>query len=73
MNIVYQKIMNLPSKSTVEKLSEDSICFVLEFKDLSNITYMNQRGSFDIPITSLEVRVLICYNDVKAKSVIYHF
>ena len=49
-----------PSNSYVEKISDDSICFNLEFKNLSNSThYMNKRGCFDIQLNSLEAKVLL--------------
>ena len=38
-----------PTTSYVLKNNDHMICFYLEFKDLSNITYMNKRGHFDIP------------------------
>lgn len=63
-----------PTNSYVEKTSDDSICFYLEFKDLSNTTtYMNKRGCFDIELNSLEVKVFINYKDVIKDSIIYNY
>lgn len=54
-----------PTKNFVEKISDDLICFYLEFKDLSNTThYMNKRGYFDIKLNSLIVKVYIDYKDI---------
>lgn len=63
-----------PTNSYVEKTSDDSICFYLEFKDLPNTTtYMNKRGCFDIELNSLEVKVFINYKDVIKDSIIYNY
>lgn len=62
-----------PSNCYVEKLSNSSISFNLEFKDLPNtIHYMNKRGHFDIEINSLEVKVFIDYKDTIGNSIIYN-
>ena len=62
-----------PSNSYVEKISDDSICFNLEFKNLSNSThYMNKRGCFDIQLNSLEAKVFIDYKDAIDDSIIYN-
>lgn len=62
-----------PSKCYVEKISDNYICFHLEFKDLSETTtYMNKRGYFDIELNSLEVKVFIDYRDAKGDSIIYN-
>lgn len=63
-----------PSTCYVEKIDNDTLCFYLNFKDLSNdITYMNKRGCFDIELKSLEVKVFIDYKDAKENSIIYKF
>ncbi len=63
-----------PSNCYVEKVNDDSICFYLEFKDLSDTTtYMNKRGCFDIELSSLEVKIFIDYKDVIKDSIIYEF
>ena len=61
-----------PSDDYVEKISNDSICFYFAFRDLANtIHYMNQRGRFDFPLYSLEVKVFINYKDVVGDSIVY--
>lgn len=62
-----------PSSCYVEKISDDSICFNLEFKNLSNSTrYMNKRDCFDIKLNSLEVKVFIDYKDAIDDSIVYN-
>ena len=63
-----------PVKSQVEKISDDSICFHMAFEDLSDsIAYMNKRGCFDVEINSLEVKVLVDYNDCAEGFISYNF
>lgn len=63
----------LPSSCYVEKISDNSICFNLIFKDLSKTAhYMNKRGYFDIELNSLEVKAFIDYKDAKGNSIIYN-
>ena len=63
-----------PDICTVEKISNDSICFYAKFENkLNNITYMFERGCFDIEPKSLEVKVFINYKDAKGDSIIYKF
>ncbi len=62
-----------PSSCCVEKISDDSICFSLKFKDISNsIHYMNKRNCFDIKLNSLEVNVFIDYKDAINDYIIYN-
>lgn len=62
-----------PSVCNVEKISADSICFNLEFKDLQNTThYMNNRGHFDIELHSLKINIYINYKDAVKNSIIYN-
>lgn len=63
-----------PSNCYVEKISNSSLCFNLEFEDLSNtITYMNQRGYFDIDLKNLKCKIFIDYKDVVNGSIIYNY
>lgn len=63
-----------PSKSQVEKISEDVLFFSIEFNDLANKTqYMNKRECFDINLNTLKVDILIDYKDVSNASIIYEF
>lgn len=64
----------LPSNCFVEKINNHSLYFDLEFDDLANTThFMNRRGCFDIELNSLEVKVLVDYNDAIEDSIIYKF
>lgn len=63
----------LPNDCYVEKIKNDLLCFYLKFEDLSNATYMNKRGHFDIKLKSLETQVFIDYKDAVEESVIYNF
>lgn len=63
-----------PSNCYVEKISNSSLCFNLEFEDLYNTTtYMNQRGYFDIDLKNLKCKIFIDYKDVVNGSIIYNF
>lgn len=63
-----------PTKSYVEKLTNESLCFYFMFKSMSKtITYMNERNSFNILPETLEVKVVINFNDVSNKVIIYEF
>jgi len=63
-----------PTKSKVKKIDEDSICFYLDFMDLSNTThYMNQRNCFDIELNTLKVKAFINYKDAAYDSITYEF
>ena len=62
----------MPSNSYIEKVNDDVICFYLEFKDLSDTTYMNQRGHFGIKLNSLLVQVFIDYKDAIGDSIVYN-
>lgn len=57
----------------VEKSTNDSLIFDLEFNDFSDICYMNQRNCFDIDLLSIEVKIYINYNDANGDSIIYDF
>lgn len=62
-----------PSNCYVEKISDDSLYFYFEFKDLAKGTqYMNKRGCFDIELQSLKVKVFIDYKDAIDNSIIYN-
>ena len=63
-----------PTTCCVEKISDNILCFNLEFENLSSTTdYMNKRGHFDIELNSLEIKVFIDYKDAKGDSIIYNF
>ncbi len=63
-----------PDTCSVLKISEDLICFYLNFGDLRNkVDFMNKRQCFDMEITSLEVKVYIDYRDAKNGSIIYEY
>lgn len=62
-----------PSNCYVEKISDDYICFNLEFENLSDsIHYMNKRDCFDIQLNSLVVKIFIDYKDAIGDSIIYN-
>ena len=61
-----------PSSSFVEKICDDTICFYLEFNDLSDAIYMNKRGYFDIYLNSLIAKVFINYKDAIDNSIVYN-
>ena len=61
-----------PTKSYVEKLTNDYLCFYFKFENISEtITYMNKRNCFNILPNFLEVRIFIDYKDAKNGSIIY--
>ena len=63
-----------PTKSYVEKLTNDYLCFYFKFENMpETITYMNTRNGFDILLNSLEVKVFIDYKDAKKNSIVYEF
>lgn len=71
-----EPVLLWPNKSLVKKISDDIICFNIEFVNISNnkdTCYMNKRGCFDIPLVSLEVKALINYQDVSNNSIKYKF
>lgn len=63
-----------PNTCNVEKISDDYLCFNLEFNDLINEThYMNKRGCFDIQLNSLKVKIFINYKDALDSYIEYWF
>lgn len=63
-----------PTESLVERITEYSYLFSINFKDLVNETnFMNKRGHFDIELKSLECEVTINYKDAKNGTIIYNF
>ncbi len=63
-----------PTNCSIEKLSEDSLYFNIDFRNLScNTHYINKRGHFDIELKSLLVKILINYKDVIGDSIVYKF
>ena len=55
-----------PTKSYVEKLTNDYLCFYFKFENISEtITYMNKRNCFNILPNFLEVKIFIDYNNTK--------
>lgn len=64
----------LPTQCYVEKIINDSLSFYFDFENMAEtIHYMNQRNCFDIVPHSLEIKVLIDYNDAKNGSIIYEY
>ena len=63
-----------PTKSYVEKLTNDYLCFYFKFENISEtITYMNKRNCFNILPNFLEVKIFIDYKDAKKNSIVYEF
>ena len=63
-----------PTKSYVEKITNDSLCFYFNFANISEtITYMNQKNSFNILPNFLEVKVFIDYKDATKGLIIYEY
>lgn len=71
-----ESVLIWPESSTVSKLSDDELLFSFEFKNIeksSNTCYMNQRGCFDISITSLKVRIKINLQEAIQTKIVYKF
>lgn len=71
-----ESVLIWPESSTVSKPSKDELLFSFEFKNIeksSNTCYMNQRGCFDISITSLKVRIKINLQEAIQTKIVYKF
>lgn len=64
----------IPTRTYVEKMSDDVICFDLEFDGLSSMTcYMNKKEHFDIKLDSLKIKIYIDYRDARKGHIVYNF
>lgn len=71
-----ESVLIWPESSTVSKPSKDELLFSFEFKNIeksSNTCYMNQRGCFDISITSLKTSVIINLQEAIQTKIVYKF
>ena len=71
-----ESVLIWPGSSTVRKPSNDELLFSFEFTDIEkskNTCYMNKRGCFDIPITSLKTSVIINLQAALQAKIIYKF
>lgn len=71
-----ESVLIWPISSTVSKPSKDELLFSFEFTDVeksTNTCYMNKKGCFDIPITSLKTSVIINLQEALQAKIIYNF
>lgn len=71
-----ESVLIWPISSTVSKPSKDELLFSFEFTDVEkspNTCYMNKKGCFGIPITSLKTSVIINLQEALQAKIIYNF